>query len=66
MNTAQSLIAWRRSSQCSSSNCVEVARIGDAIAVRDSAATDGPVLTFGAHQWGNFIEAVRTGEFDVR
>jgi hypothetical protein len=66
VEAAQSPTAWRRSSRCASSNCVEVARAGDTLAVRDSAAADGPVLTFGSVQWGNFLAAVRSGEFDLR
>lgn len=56
---------WRRSSRCADScDCVEVARIGDVVGVRDSTDPDGPVLTFTPTAWRAFIAAVARGEFD--
>ncbi|WP_067794559.1 DUF397 domain-containing protein [Actinomadura formosensis] len=39
-------VAWRRSSRSTSSggNCVELADVAGAVAVRDSKDPDGPVL----------------------
>lgn len=41
-----STAVWRKSSRSSSNggNCVEVARVGDAVAVRDSKDPNGPKL----------------------
>ncbi|MFF5333614.1 DUF397 domain-containing protein [Streptomyces sp. NPDC013181] len=39
-------------------NCVEVARLGAAIVVRDSKVRTGPVLTCGADGWRAFIKTV--------
>ena len=38
-----------------SGNCVEVADLGQVIAVRDTRNVDGPVLTFSPKAWRVFI-----------
>jgi hypothetical protein len=45
---------WKKSS-CSgnSGNCVEVANLGDGVAVRDSKDPDGPVLVVSRDEWAN-------------
>jgi uncharacterized protein DUF397 len=60
-----SMIQWRRSRRCESGSCVEVARIGESYAVRDSKQIGGPVLTFAPAAWDGFVEAVRAGKFDL-
>ncbi|WP_433233207.1 DUF397 domain-containing protein [Micromonospora sp. CA-248260] len=35
------------------------------VLVRDSKDRQGSALTFGADQWGGFIEGVKTGRFDA-
>lgn len=48
--------AWRTSSYSSSQgNCVEVAMAPEAVAVRDSKNTAGPVLAFPATAWHTFL-----------
>ena len=47
-----------------SNGCIEVARSGDQIAVRDSKDPSGPVLVFTTHEWRAFVNGVRDGEFD--
>ncbi|MFL6124950.1 DUF397 domain-containing protein [Actinophytocola sp.] len=37
---------WKKSSFTAQENCVELAHLGSAIAVRDSKDPSGPVLTF--------------------
>ena len=44
-------------------NCVEVALLGDGVAVRDSKDPDGPVLRFTRAEWAAFTDGVRAGEF---
>ena len=56
---------WRKSSFCSSANCVEVAALGSQILVRDSKARNGPVLEFQPTEWVAFLEGARRGEFDL-
>ncbi|MDQ3404484.1 MAG: DUF397 domain-containing protein [Actinomycetota bacterium] len=46
---------WRKSSRSSDEgNCVEVA-FADAVAVRDSKNTAGPMLTFPESTWAAFL-----------
>jgi hypothetical protein len=55
---------WRRSTYCSSGGCVEVAREGQDIVVRNS--TDGDnVVAFAPDAWTDFVQAIRDGEFDL-
>jgi hypothetical protein len=56
---------WRKSTRSSGSgNCVEIAEIGDAVAVRDSKNPGGPVLIFAPDEWRAFVGGVKGGEFD--
>jgi Domain of unknown function (DUF397) len=58
---------WRKSSASGpySDNCVEVAFVNDAIAVRDSKHPDGPVLLFTQGEWDAFVGGAKDGEFDL-
>jgi hypothetical protein len=58
-----STAVWRKSSHSGSNGCVEVARVGDLIAVRDSKDPEGGVLLFNAREWRAFVAGVRDGEF---
>ena len=55
---------WRKSIHSGANGCIEVARSGDQIAVRDSKDPSGPVLLFTSHEWRAFVAGVRDGEFD--
>jgi hypothetical protein len=46
-------------------NCVEVAFVDEAIAVRDSKNPSGPALIFTAAEWDAFVGGAKDGEFDV-
>jgi len=62
LNRAQ----WKSSrsgSQCD--NCVEVAFVDEAIAVRDSKNPTGPTLIFTAAEWDAFVGGAKDGEFDL-
>jgi hypothetical protein len=59
-----STVSWRKSSRSGANGCVEVAVVGDRVAVRDSKDPGGPVLLFSAHEWAAFLGGVHDGEFD--
>jgi hypothetical protein len=46
-------------------NCVEVAFVGEAIAVRDSKNPAGPALIFTPAEWDAFVGGAKDGEFDL-
>lgn len=57
---------WRKSSRSNgngSNNCVEVAMLADAVAVRDSKDRQGPVLIFTKNEWRAFLVKIRAGDF---
>ncbi|MFC4071913.1 DUF397 domain-containing protein [Actinoplanes subglobosus] len=45
-------------------NCVEVAFVGQAVAVRDSKNPNGPALLFTPGEWDAFVGGAVAGEFD--
>lgn len=56
---------FKISSYCANGGCVAVAALSDgSIAIRDSKAAAGPVLSFTPDEWDTFIAGVRSGEFD--
>lgn len=61
------LTGWFKSSFSGTggSACVEVALLGDGVAVRDSKDPAGPMLRFTPAQWLAFLAGARTGEFDL-
>lgn len=62
-----SVIAWRKSSRSSQhgGECVEVAALAPAVAVRDSKDPGGPSLAFGAAAWRVFVGRVKASAFDL-
>lgn len=58
---------WRKSSRSGPNcdNCVEVAFVGGAIAVRDSKNPTGPALVFTPGEWDAFVGGAKDGEFDL-
>ena len=58
---------WRKSTRSGpySDNCVEVAFVGGAVALRDSKDKTGPVLLFSPEEWLAFVGGTKDGEFDL-
>jgi Domain of unknown function (DUF397) len=56
---------WRKSSFSGGNGCVEVAVVGNRVAVRDTKDRRGPVLLFTADEWQAFLAGVQDGEFDL-
>lgn len=61
--TTETAPAWRKSSRCGTSTCVEVARLGEAILVRDSKNPEAGTLAFTEAEWDAFTAGVLAGEF---
>ncbi len=58
-------VTWCKSTRSGANgNCVEVAQLPAAIALRDSKNPSGPVLMFSPNEWVAFIEGTKNGEFD--
>jgi hypothetical protein len=57
-------LIWWFKWPCEAGSCVEVAFIGDEVAVRDSKDPDGPVLRFTGAEWAAFVAGVKAGWFD--
>jgi hypothetical protein len=56
---------WRTSTRSSANGqCVEVATLNGATAVRDSKNPAGPALTFRSAEWAAFTAGIRAGEVD--
>jgi len=57
---------WRKSARSAGNgNCVEVAVLDAAVAVRDTKDRSGPVLVFTPAEWNAFILGAKDGEFDL-
>jgi hypothetical protein len=55
MIQSQQQPVWRRSSRCTTGDCVEVAKLDDRVLVRNSADPD-VVVTFTHREWAAFLD----------
>jgi hypothetical protein len=57
-----SSLSWRKSrASGGNGNCVEIAKSGSSVLVRDSADRPGPVLALTRAQWGGLLRRIRSG-----
>jgi len=57
---------WRKSTYSADAACVEVAKDGGFIGVRDTKdGSQGPILVFDEREWRAFLAGVRSGEFSL-
>ena len=58
---------WQKSTRSGPNcdNCVEVAFVPGAVAVRDSKNPSGPALLFTIDEWDAFVGGAKDGEFDL-
>ena len=59
---------WKKSSRSNGNggnNCVEVAILDTAVAVRDSKNPSGPALIFDPSDWTEFVRSAKSGQFDI-
>jgi hypothetical protein len=62
---AQKAGTWQKARLSESRGmCVEVARIGEAIAVRHSVTPDDGALLYTRDEFAAFVDGCRNGEFD--
>jgi hypothetical protein len=54
-------LSWRKSSASPESDCVEVARLGEAVLIRDSLNRAGAVLAFTRTEWWGLLTRIRAG-----
>lgn len=55
-----SAVIWRKSSASSGTgNCVEIAKSGPFVLVRDSRNRSGPMLAITGQQWLGLLERIR-------
>jgi hypothetical protein len=61
-----SIASWRKSSYSTGggNNCVEVAAVPGAVAVRDSKDPDGPVHLLGPAAFRDLISRIKRCDFD--
>jgi Domain of unknown function (DUF397) len=61
----KSVPAWRKASGSSNNGgCVEVALLGEMIAVRDSKDPDKPAHLYTRREFHYFLDGAKAGEFD--
>jgi hypothetical protein len=64
VNFDRHALAWRVATRSAHGNCVEVARAGDSIAVRNSRHPEGEIIVYTKAEFAAFLDGAKKGEFD--
>lgn len=65
MGSESDRFEWRKATRSmNNGQCVELARAGSMIAVRDSKDPAGPILMYTPAEFSAFIDGAKKGEFD--
>ena len=62
--SAQGPSAWRKSSRCANTECIEIASEQDMILLRDSKSPETPAFRFTREEFRSFVEGAKAAEFD--
>ena len=62
--SASANLDWRRSRACEGGACIMVARDDDKIVFGNTTDPEGPVYSYTAAEWQQFIIGVKQGDFD--
>jgi hypothetical protein len=57
--------AFRRSSFCGTSECIEVAQRNGVIVLRDSTQPRGSMLNYAPKDWRSFVRRIKAGRLDT-
>jgi len=55
---------WHVSRACDSSQCIMVARKGEAIVIGNTNSPEGPYGEFTVEEWRQFLAGAKLGDFD--
>lgn len=64
IDTDRNTLAWRTATRSEVSNCVEVARYKELIAVRNSKRPEAELILYTQAEFSAFLDGARKGEFD--
>jgi hypothetical protein len=55
---------WRSAISCTGGQCIQVAAIGNGVAIRDSKNPAGAILVYSTEEWETFVAGAKNGDFD--
>jgi hypothetical protein len=58
-------VKWIKSTYCADGACVEVAAMGEMIAVRDGKNVGIEPLKLSLREWRDFVDGINAGDFAI-